>query len=1052
MSSLTKTPAASGNKVALATQTRPAAGLLQRRCACGNHTPAGGECAACARKNKPIQRQLAIGASNDPMEREADRVADQVLASHSALPTLSAAGAETIRRQEAPKEKTDAEKYQEGLEKLGEAFLQTPLGKTLVEKLKQDALVKGATQLGKDILATWPGRIYTGEAAVITVATLAANHKALPVQIPEIPLDIITPGLSVKLTYKGPVDKPTDAMITFSYREQAAKNDTGKTPLSEADKYRAETAKMAADQAKFRANMRFTPGSPEDLRQRAEDQALRQAALKYRGGPDISETLKKYPWLAVPQPKNGLQLTQPNWSPGKERPSLFGDQFKLRILSEEEQDERPALQKKLRIGASGDPLEMEADRVAEQVLTNSSNPPLKSATPSIQRVSGNGSAAAEAVPDSVDQVLASSGRPLDAPLQQDMEARFGQDFSRVRIHIGGAAEQSAREIQAKAYTVGHDVVFGDNQFQPETREGRHLLAHELAHVVQQRGESRGLRKKVMGDDDPIHKPLIERFRRENGFPPSGEDEYGHQVGPSDAQIKYGGLLMPAARPATPAEQREFVEGAIRFLREAADFYRDVTRIDQTRLATILQGWRTAYTSNLRIIQQMLNNDAALASLLVGAYQAAVASLITKAASLLRRTEQDLYQQLVGAIDEVAWPRGRADPTGAELTNALPEAERQQLRVITLSVTLSNLDAYFQPRATMIPLPANVAVRFSSGVMQVLRRGLENIAGTLTNPASWTSGPPPLEPNSMLTLALHLENVGGGYSAFRFTYVRRQVQGGAANGEILVEHLGGIGMETLHPDQAKRAQQRFDRYNFRRGAGWSDPQFQEVLAALEQVPDTTLNLVAGYTFNRGTVHQTHPEWCGEHQSGTRVITLFDCAFTASLTRTGVPGQGLANVARQDVLHELGHALDLRILSQVIDPMNQAVNAQRNAFRRYETQPGSNRYSIPASMQARWNQIHAQITAAQRTRDAARSLSGSQWQAQPGSNDLTIVEGADNVAFRQAAQQDGGLRITHYSDTSWQEHFAESYALYMVDPDGLQRLRPHVFAFLQSNFPR
>ncbi|WP_426993402.1 hypothetical protein [Methylomonas sp. CM2] len=292
MSSLTKTPAASGNKVALATQTRPAAGLLQRRCACGNHTPAGGECAACSCKNKPIQRQLAIGASNDPMEREADRVADQVLASHSALPTLSAAGAETIRRQEAPKEKTDAEKYQEGLEKLGEAFLQTPLGKTLVEKLKQDALVKGATQLGKDILATWPGRIYTGEAAVITVAALAANHKALPVQIPEIPLDIITPGLSVKLTYKGPVDKPTDAMITFSYREQAAKNDAGKTPLSAADKYRAETAKMAADQAKFRANMRFTPGSPEDVRQRAEDQALRQAALKYRGGPDISETLK----------------------------------------------------------------------------------------------------------------------------------------------------------------------------------------------------------------------------------------------------------------------------------------------------------------------------------------------------------------------------------------------------------------------------------------------------------------------------------------------------------------------------------------------------------------------------------------------------------------------------------------------------------------------------------------------------------------------------------------------------------------------------------------
>ena len=66
-----------------------------------------------------------------------------------------------------------------------------------------------------------------------------------------------------------------------------------------------------------------------------------------------------------------------------------------------------------------------------------------------------------------------------------MEQRFGHDFSQVRVHSGGAAEQSARDVNANAYTVGHNIVFGAGQFAPETHEGRRLLAHELTHVAQQ---------------------------------------------------------------------------------------------------------------------------------------------------------------------------------------------------------------------------------------------------------------------------------------------------------------------------------------------------------------------------------------------------------------------------------------------------------------------------------------------------------------------------------------------------------------------------------------
>ena len=143
------------------------------------------------------------------------------------------------------------------------------------------------------------------------------------------------------------------------------------------------------------------------------------------------------------------------------------------------------LQAKLTIGASNDPLEQEADRVADQVLAAPTNPAASGVPPHIQRSPGQPSAPADTAPASIDHALAGPGSPLDPALRQDMEQRFGYDFSRVRMHSGAAAEQSAREVNANAYTVGHDVVFRAGRFAPATHEGRRLLAHELAHVVQQ---------------------------------------------------------------------------------------------------------------------------------------------------------------------------------------------------------------------------------------------------------------------------------------------------------------------------------------------------------------------------------------------------------------------------------------------------------------------------------------------------------------------------------------------------------------------------------------
>jgi len=92
-------------------------------------------------------------------------------------------------------------------------------------------------------------------------------------------------------------------------------------------------------------------------------------------------------------------------------------------------------------------------------------------------------------PPIVDEVLRSSGQPLDAATRAFMELRFGHDFSKVRIHADSRAAESARTVRARAYTVGRDMVFEAGQYRPETQMGKRLLAHELAHVVQQDGSS-----------------------------------------------------------------------------------------------------------------------------------------------------------------------------------------------------------------------------------------------------------------------------------------------------------------------------------------------------------------------------------------------------------------------------------------------------------------------------------------------------------------------------------------------------------------------------------
>jgi hypothetical protein len=80
----------------------------------------------------------------------------------------------------------------------------------------------------------------------------------------------------------------------------------------------------------------------------------------------------------------------------------------------------------------------------------------------------------------------SRGIPLDVATRALFEPTFGHDFSRVRVHADRAAAHAAKAIDASAYTVGRDIVFGEGMYNPRTPRGLSLLAHELTHVAQQR--------------------------------------------------------------------------------------------------------------------------------------------------------------------------------------------------------------------------------------------------------------------------------------------------------------------------------------------------------------------------------------------------------------------------------------------------------------------------------------------------------------------------------------------------------------------------------------
>lgn len=216
------------------------------------------------------------------------------------------------------------------------------------------------------------------------------------------------------------------------------------------------------------------------------------------------------PSTPVKRPLQKKRARKNSGAPVAERP-LAPREDVLRIL----------LQRKtaaLEVSQPGDRFEDEAERTAEQVMQSperdaATQPPVISRMPAaeeetslsrmcadcaeekedaVQRTVGAPEAEiADSAAEDIQRLRNSSGEKLPESERAFFERRFGRDFSQVRLHTGDAAERAARAVNARAFTVGRDIVFGKGQFQPGTREGRRLLAHELTHTVQQGAGGKG---------------------------------------------------------------------------------------------------------------------------------------------------------------------------------------------------------------------------------------------------------------------------------------------------------------------------------------------------------------------------------------------------------------------------------------------------------------------------------------------------------------------------------------------------------------------------------
>jgi hypothetical protein len=655
----------------------------------------------------------------------------------------------------------------------------------------------------------------------------------------------------------------------------------------------------------------------------------------------------------------------------------------------------------------------------------------------------------------VRDALRAPGEALDPATRTELEGELGRELGGVRIHRDATAARSADALDALAYTTGSRIVFGPGRYAPDTSEGHRLLSHELAHVIQQRDASR-IRAGVSRADDVFERAAsgMPGFARSvAGEPPAiqrAPKTGAKEEAPPTMEVGGVKVVDPAELKKTLAPA-ELVKSTVSFFDQQHKIYSGVKTAagSDAYLGQLLRLWKRTLEVAIETVHDKLSNDAALTAQLTQAYAGAMGVVLPVWATSLKQTMHELLQAHRDDIHEWGWPASQAESTADTLSGAIPLGDRKRIKVQgtdiipSASVDVKDLFSTKGGTTTVNP-PEGVTAEFSGGVDAKLQRGLSNVAGMLTRRMT----PPPLVLDSTLSLALDLGKFGGDYGMYRFTYFTQHAARKPAAKRLLIERLGALGMEGITPSAAVAAQARFTKHGFTFTGSWKDEEREAVLSAVSLTADSQLSPVDGMKFRRQSDDSAHPTEAGNYDPDKHVINLFDRAFNESGTRFGLPGQQVVGFPVYTVAHEIGHAIDYRAYRKGNADSAAATAALLKEFGQFESPPGSQNFQgVPNAQVPRLNALLRAQTRAQDAADKPKTESGHTLKA-----GTLVTDPRARTAFRDAVKKDGGVRPTPYSDDSWEEAFAESWALYTTEPDTLLRQRPAVSAFFTKRFPR
>ena len=436
------------------------AGTLQRQCACGGSSVGTLGCKECqkeAAEHAGIQPKLRVSQPGDPLERQADMVARQVMSGLDLGPGSIAptGGASHIMRQTPEEAAKPADQDQDKHGYLVAARLSGP---TPAEYASGPASAHFATRLssaeqaGSPLAPSVRARLepkFGRDFGAVRVHTDAAAGA----MVSDIGAEAFTHG----------------PHIFFAHGRYAPTSEAGMGLLAHELVHVVQQGSASGDTLLRQACGH--DGSPTKCGASAGIFKLSGVSRNFTEIPVSSHDRSNQPQARI----------------ARTAPPLLG-----------------AMQPKLTVGQVNDALEQEADHIADQVLRMpGSDLSIRTAPPQLsrkcraceeeekreklqtKRIDASDLAGREA-PPIVHEVLRQPGQPLDIRTRTFMEWRFDHDFSRVRIHDGRSAGQASLALLSRAFTVGSHVVFAPGQYRPDTTDGRHLLAHELAHTLQQR--------------------------------------------------------------------------------------------------------------------------------------------------------------------------------------------------------------------------------------------------------------------------------------------------------------------------------------------------------------------------------------------------------------------------------------------------------------------------------------------------------------------------------------------------------------------------------------